>query len=235
MTRWKAFTIHLSISIAVFVALLGLLLTIWYPGVLFSIDGGWSGLKLVMGVDVVLGPLLTLIVFQAKKPGLKFDLSCIVALQVACMAGGLWVVYHSRPIALVFAYDTFYSLAASEFESYNRDPELVAGFPGAWPKLLYTELPENDISADVANIRGFFMNDPLFMQTEKFQSIPEYGSGIFRRERNVRSDAESALGYDVESREDGCILSRFISAHANGFVCYDPERRRLTRYYPLQS
>ena len=205
------------------------------PGILFNIDGGWNGLKLVMGVDVILGPLLTLIVYRAGKRGLKFDLGCIVSLQVACMAAGLWVVYQSRPIALVFAYDTFYSLAANEFEAYGQDPEVIKAFPGTSPKLVFAELPEDDISADIANIRGFFMDDPLFMQTENYRPIPEHGTAIFRRESTVRSDAEQSLRSNVDSREEGCVLNRFVSAHTNGFVCYDPETRKLTRFYASQS
>ena len=235
MNRWQAFGIHLTASVIVFVGLLLLIITVWYPGILFSIDGGWNGLKLIMGVDVVLGPLLTLIVYRIGKPGLKFDLSCIVALQVACMAAGMWVVYQSRPIALVFAYDTFYSLAANEFEAYGQDSAVIDSFPGPSPKLIYTELPENDIGADVANIRGFFVGDPLFMQTEKFQSIPEFGTAVFRRENIVREEAETLLRANVESREEGCVLSRFISAHSNGFVCFDPAKRKLTEFYALDS
>jgi hypothetical protein len=235
MNRWGAFAVHLTASVVVFLGLLGLIVTIWYPGILFGIDGGWSGLKLVMGVDVILGPLLTLIIYRAGKPGLKFDLICIVTLQVACMAAGLWIVYQSRPIALVFAYDTFYSLAANEFQAYGQDPEVIATFPGPSPKLIYTELPDADISADIANIRGFFLDDPLFMQTETYQPIPEHGTAIFRRETAVRQDAERALRANIDGREEGCILNRFISAHANGFVCYDPQARKLTRFFTLQS
>ena len=88
MNRWKAFGIHLAISLVVFLALLGIIILLWYPGILFSIDGGWEGLKIVMGVDVVLGPLLTLVVFKVGKPGLKFDLTCIAVAQIACMVTG---------------------------------------------------------------------------------------------------------------------------------------------------
>ncbi|MBT8146208.1 MAG: hypothetical protein KJN90_05100 [Gammaproteobacteria bacterium] len=231
MNRWKAFAIHLTASVVIFLGLLGLILTVWYPGILFSIDGGWNGLKLVMGVDVILGPLLTLVVYRVGKPGLKFDLTCIVSLQVACMAAGLWVVYQSRPIALVFAYDTFYSLAANEFEAYGQDPRLINEFPGPSPKLIFAELPEDEFRAEVANLRSVFVADPLFMQTDKYKAIPEHGTAIFRWESSVRRDAEEQLRANVESREEGCVLNRFASAHTSGFVCYDPVKRKLSRFY----
>ncbi|MEZ5491402.1 MAG: hypothetical protein R3F50_13935 [Gammaproteobacteria bacterium] len=235
MNRWEAFTLHFAVSIAVFTGLLGIIMMLWYPGVLFNIDGGWSGLKLVMGVDVILGPLLTLIVFRAGKPGLKFDLGCIAALQIACMAAGVWIVYQSRPIALVFAYDTFYSLAANEFEAYGKDPGVIAEFSGPWPKLLYTELPDTEFGAEIANLRSQFVDDPLFMQTDKFNSIPLESAALFEREETVRKEAESLLGSTADLGGQGCVLSRFASAHASGFVCYSPDKRKLTRFYPLQS
>lgn len=73
MSRWKAAAIHFSISLLVFLFLLTLILWLWYPGILFSIDGGWSGLRLVIGVDLLLGPLLTLVVFKSGKPGRQIN------------------------------------------------------------------------------------------------------------------------------------------------------------------
>ena len=89
MSRWKAGAIHFSISLAVFLVLLAIILIAWYPGILFSIDGGWAGLQIIIGVDLVLGPLLTLIVFKAGKPSLKFDLTCIATFQAVCMVAGI--------------------------------------------------------------------------------------------------------------------------------------------------
>ncbi|MCA9014252.1 MAG: hypothetical protein R3F41_03815 [Gammaproteobacteria bacterium] len=235
MNRWAAFSFHLTISLAVFLGLFGLVIALWYPGILFRIDGGWAGLKLITGVDVVLGPLLTLIVFKAGKPGLKTDLGIIAALQVACMAAGIWIVYQARPIALVFAYDTFFSLSASEFKSYKKDPNVVAGFPGPWPKLIYTELPETEIGAEVASLRSQFVGDPLFMQTDKFATLPLNNSEVFSRQEGVRNDALNLVGEAVEETGSDCILSRFASAHANGFVCYDAQVGKLTRFFPLPS
>ncbi len=70
MSRWKAAGIHLSASMLVFLVLLTIVMQLWYPGILFRIDGGWSGLSLVLAVHLVAGPLLTLIVFKSGKPGL---------------------------------------------------------------------------------------------------------------------------------------------------------------------
>ena len=231
MSRWKAGAIHFSISLAVFLLLLSIILLVWFPGILFSIDGGWSGLRIVIGVDLVLGPLLTLVVFKAGKPGLKFDLSCIAIFQISSMAAGMWIVYNERPLALVLAYDTFFSLSAQEFEDNGKDISVLEGIPGSYPKLIYVELPENEFRADVANMRSQFIGDPLYMQTDKYRPLQgnaESLDGIFRREDSVReSVSDELLG---QLREE-CRFSKFVSTKNSGFVCYGSNEELLTDFY----
>ena len=232
MSRWTAFAIHFSISLVVFLVLLAIILWAWYPGILFSVDGGWTGLQIVIGVDLVLGPLLTLVVFKAGKPGLKFDLTCIASAQVLCMAAGMWIVYNERPLALVLAYDTFYSLASAEFEDFGRDAAVVNEFAGSSPKMLYTQLPDNEVSADIAVIRSQFIGDPLYIQTEKYQAISADAaelSTIFRREETVRNSVSAEL---LAQLPENCLFSKFMSARTSGYVCYSAQANRLTSFYP---
>ena len=99
MSRWHAFLIHLGISLSIFGVLAYLVAKVWYPGFFFQTDGGWQGLRLLLGVDLVLGPLLTLVVFRAGKPGLRFDLTVIGILQSACLVAGVWIVHGERRTA----------------------------------------------------------------------------------------------------------------------------------------
>ena len=71
MTRIGAFLIHLGVSFAIFLALASLVVFVWYPDFFFSTDGGWQGMRIIIAVDLVLGPTLTLIVFKPGMPGLK--------------------------------------------------------------------------------------------------------------------------------------------------------------------
>ncbi len=75
MSRWKAAGIHLSISILIGLVVGALLFGVWYPPPFFHAAGADMLVLLLVGVDVVLGPLLTLIVFKSGKRGLKFDLA----------------------------------------------------------------------------------------------------------------------------------------------------------------
>ena len=108
MSRFLASFYQLLISLAVVAVLTYLVLVQWYPGVLYSIDGGREGMRIIIGVDLILGPLLTLIVFKSGKPGLKFDLVAIGILRLTCLLGGIYIVYTERPMAFVYYDKHFY-------------------------------------------------------------------------------------------------------------------------------
>jgi hypothetical protein len=67
-------------------------------------------------VDVVIGPLLTLIVFNPAKKSLKFDLSVIAMLQIGAMAFGLYTMWTTRPVFLVAVKDRFELVFANEID-----------------------------------------------------------------------------------------------------------------------
>lgn len=75
--RWQAFAVHIGINAVIFIVLAAIILFIWYPGFLFQTDGGWQGIRLIAGVDFIIGPMLTLIVYKLGKPRLKMDLMLI--------------------------------------------------------------------------------------------------------------------------------------------------------------
>src|SRR5215471_7202946 len=116
LNRWKASIIHLGISAAIGAAVVTLMLFGWYPRPYFTAMGGDTLILLLIGVDVVIGPLITLIIFDPKKKGLKFDLSVIAALQLAALAYGCSVMFTARPVYNVFVVDRFETVAANQVD-----------------------------------------------------------------------------------------------------------------------
>src|SRR2546426_1156821 len=102
MSRWKASAIHLALSATIGISVFALLFFVWYPGPLFTATGGDKLMLLLIGVDVMIGPLLTLAVFKSGKPGLKMDLTIIGVLQFVALSYGLTVILIGRPVYLVF-------------------------------------------------------------------------------------------------------------------------------------
>jgi hypothetical protein len=116
MSRWKAAGIHLLLSAGIAGVLVAMMLLVWYPWPLFEVAGG-SGLVIILvGVDVVLGPLITLVIFKAGKKGLKFDLAVIAFLQLAALAYGVHAVYVVRPVYMVYNVDRFNLVAAIDLD-----------------------------------------------------------------------------------------------------------------------
>ena len=81
--RYQAFAVHMAISLVIFFILLVCITQYWYPGILFDTGNGWKAIGMIVGIDLVLGPLLTLIVFNHNKSSLKFDLAIICLLYTS--------------------------------------------------------------------------------------------------------------------------------------------------------
>lgn len=145
MSRFSAFAIHLGISLAIFFVLAYLVVFEWYPGLFFDTEGGWQGIRIIIGVDLVLGPTLTLIVFKAGKPGLKTDLALIGLLQLVCLFAGTYVVYDQRPQLVAFNDGRFTVMTDDDFSGATAMPDL-ASFPGDDPKWVLVEVPEDPIA-----------------------------------------------------------------------------------------
>ena len=140
--KLTAFLIHMGISICIALLCIGLIFFIWYPLPLASAVGVTKIFLLILGIDVILGPLLTLLVYKKDKNTLFFDLIVIALLQVAALSYGLWAVYQGKPAWLVFNVDRFdvvrmneidqrkIKLAQSEYQQPSKFfPKWVAAIP----------------------------------------------------------------------------------------------------------
>ncbi len=116
MNRWKASGIHLSICALIALAVISVMLFVWYPDPYFQSLGGKKLIMIIIGVDVVLGPLLTCIIYKPNKKGLKFDLSVIATIQLVALAYGVNVLFQERPVYVVFVKDRFEIVSASDVD-----------------------------------------------------------------------------------------------------------------------
>src|SRR5688572_13652896 len=109
LNRWQAAGSHLALSAIIGAAVLAAMILVWYPPPYFDAAGGNELVLLMVGIDVALGPLLTLAVFNPRKGmgKLRFDLAVIAFFQVAALAYGVHVMFVARPAYLVFAVDRF--------------------------------------------------------------------------------------------------------------------------------
>lgn len=148
-TRLKAGGIHFALSATVAALVFAVIALVWYPDGLLPGAGGLELFLVVAGVDVVLGPLLTFIVFVRGKKGLAFDLVVIALLQVAALVYGMHILFEARPAYIVFVKDRFEVVRANEID----EPDLVkgrAGFdtiPLTGPRVAAVRMPKDPAEA----------------------------------------------------------------------------------------
>ena len=170
VSRWRAAAIHLGISIGLAVAVFIGMAMIWYPAPYFDVSGGKSLLMLLMAVDVVLGPLITLIIFNPLKKSLKFDLAVVALIQGAALAYGTSVIFQARPAYTVFVKDRFHIVSANDIEDEYRekatDPQFRS-LPLTGPQIVAaTEVTSNADEKELVTISDIIGSG--------VQSLPQY-------------------------------------------------------------
>ncbi len=134
--RSLAAAVHLMASLVVAAFAATLVFLVWYPYPYRDLAGGRELFLLVMAVDVVCGPLLTLVLFNSSKPRaeLRRDLGLVVLIQLAALAYGLHVVSQARPMFLAQEIDRFKVVMAIDLDKSALNalpaalkPDLLSG------------------------------------------------------------------------------------------------------------
>ncbi len=211
MSRYQAGFYHLLISFGAFLLLAYMVLFQWFPDFFFAIDGGWEGMRILIGVDLVLGPLLTTVVFKAGKPGLKFDLAVIGSVQAACLLAGVYVIYSERPIFFTYYERHFYSISADTYVEYGMETPDWRDFDDSTPARVYVKLPDNPI--EEADIRGILYRDgvPLWSYARMYAPLAEHMAVV------VNEGASESL---IRARDPAGNLDAWLTVHGGGFEDY---------------
>lgn len=114
---------------------------LWYPFPYRELSGGRELFFIIITVDVICGPLLTLVLFNAAKPRgeLLRDLGLVIVIQLVALGYGLLTVWQARPMYLVQEIDRFKVVMANDLNDvalanlpsklqprFFKGPQLVA-------------------------------------------------------------------------------------------------------------
>ncbi len=146
LNRFTACGLHLVISAGIAITVLIAMKLVWYPDPYFGAIEAGRLILILAAVDVVMGPLITLIVFDLKKPELKRDLLIVVFLQLAALVYGMYAVFTARPVYAVFNVDRFDVVVASEIdpaELKKAQRDVYQSLPWWGPQIIAAKLPEN--------------------------------------------------------------------------------------------
>lgn len=217
MTRWKAAAIHLSISAVVAAAVGAMLYFMWFPHPYFVAAGASMLFMLLMGVDVGIGPLLTLIVYSPtkKKSAIHFDLAVIGLVQTIAFVYGASVIWQARPVFVVGEVDRLILVTAKEISREDLakgkfadarsiswvGPRLVGTLPPSGPDAFDIIASAMKGGKDIDNLPEFFVPYSAVAQDLLKRAHPVEGLlGLSQHQQqevqHLRSEAV-AQGHDL--------------------------------------
>jgi len=182
--RLEAFGLHLSGSALALTLVLGAFWLGWYGWPGWYLAGVLHVVGILVMVDLVLGPTLTLIVANPGKPRTELarDISIIVAVQLIALAYGSLTLWGGRPLYYAFSVDRLQLVQASDLKPDDiavarREKPALAPFWHSRPRWIWAPLPENAEEAlRIAN--GALSGGPDVVQMPRYfrpweQGLPE--------------------------------------------------------------
>jgi hypothetical protein len=147
MIRIRAAAIHFCASAVIVLLLLVLVTQVWYPAPFFELANARRIFLILAGCDATLGPLITLIIFNVKKPKreLARDIAMIAAVQLAAMSYGAWTLLEVRPAFIVYSSGQFNVLLANEVSDTETQTAALPANPAPWtgPRTVGVGLPKD--------------------------------------------------------------------------------------------
>lgn len=241
--RLRAAGIHAVLSALVAALAAGLVFGLWYPTPFREISGGRELFFIVVAVDVVLGPLITLAVFDRRKPWreLRRDLAVVALLQLGGLVYGLHTVYEARPVVLALEVDRLRVVRAIDLDNAE-----LAKAPPEWRKLplwglqvLTARLPNSDEKFEAITLG--LQGADIGMRPQFWQPASETRAALLRgakplsvlQQRHEARAAElqtyiTATGRRVEQLKFLPLLARrtdwvaFLDADTGELVGYAP-------------
>ena len=211
LTRWKAFGLHLAISALVAGVVVALVVVLWYPPPFFAAMGGAVLLRLLIGVDVVLGPLITLVVFDPAKPRLAFDLITVVVLQIAALAYGGYVMFDARPVYNVFVKDRFETIAANAVDeaSVAKAPPEYRQLSVSGPRVVATKPPASADEALAQAIAAMYGGPDV-------AELPHLYAPYAQEAAHAGQAARPLIELSRQSKDSSDAVNDFVASHGNG-------------------
>lgn len=235
---------HLGISVLVATLAVLMIYFVWYPTP-FAEAQGVSRLVLVLiAVDVVIGPLVTLLVYVPGKKGMTFDLVVIASLQIVALLTGLESIEDGRPQYVVFAVDRFEVVGSLEIDQESQERAPASVRPGViGPRWYAARLPEDAAARSDLMWKAMGGGSDVAQLSELYVPVEEELGAIQRRLRplaelkklNELSDSEWLNRLQKYGRAEGELGYLALSANSkDGAVLFDRESVEMLGIEMLQ-
>lgn len=239
-TKLKATAIHLAMSLVIFSYLLYQIVYVWYPQPYFTVDGGWQGLRLVAAVDLVLGPLITFLIFNLSKPRLEiiFDLLVIVSIQFGALAYGVILTYDQRPVAIVMIDDFVVSAIEEQYGGKLESLDQLGQYSEEQPPIIFAEMPLNREKLDEVNRIKLEEKVLEHAQLQLYRPFSGFKQALQQRQQRFFNrldafDQRKHLDDWLESSQmsaDEILIAPFNARYGNVWLIFDKNARYLSYF-----
>jgi len=148
--RFKAFGLHLLASTVALSSILGTLYFGWYHWPGWHLADVVRVVLVMVGVDVVLGPLLTFVIARSTKSRreLTRDIAMIVAVQLVALVYGTVSLWSGRPLYYAFSENVLqlvqaYDIDDQELALARRQKAELAPHWYSLPRWIWAPLPQD--------------------------------------------------------------------------------------------
>lgn len=209
MSRLKAFSLHIALSgIIAFIAI-WLVFFIWYPAPLHIALNVTTIFLILLLIDVILGPFLTLLIYKPNKKNLFIDINIIILLQLSALTYGLYTVAEARPAWLVFAKDHFELIRINDIDARKlskaanqyRQPSLFG------PQWVAAESPTNIEEKNDILLESVFAGVDIAQRPNLYQPLKLYKDAIKHRLLEL-----SVLSSNNQAANIQAILAKYPEA-----------------------
>jgi hypothetical protein len=148
--RLKAFGLHLLASTVALSSILGALYLGWYHWPGWRLTDVVHVVLVMVGVDVVVGPLLTFLIARSTKPRreLTRDIAMIVTVQLVALVYGTVSLWNGRPLYYAFSKNVLqlvqaYDIDAQETARARQQKAELAPHWYSLPRWVWAPLPQD--------------------------------------------------------------------------------------------
>ena len=175
---------HLVLSLLLAGVVAALVFGMWYPSPYGQLAGGQGLFWLIVIVDVVCGPLLTLVIYDLKKPRAELvrDIGLVVLIQLAALTYGLNSLAQARPVWLAFEKDSFRVVSVPDITPGTLElaPEPLRSLSLTGPKPLGVRLAQGTDSDFLANVQQSMAGNYAAFRPDRWVPYSDQAADVAR-------------------------------------------------------
>jgi hypothetical protein len=144
-----ATAIHFLVTLVLAAVAAAIIFLVWFPDPFHTMIGGTELFLLVVGCDLALGPLISLVIYNSRKSRRELitDYSIVGAIQITALVYGVFILAGTRPVYVAFSTDRLEVVSArnvSDAELAAAKDPLYGSLPITGPRYVAIEVPAAD-------------------------------------------------------------------------------------------